>query len=458
MKKRFFLCITFLLIMLITITGCGQESKTEKDNKQPTSESENVEVENKAPIVDWAAMYLDAIREGKIKVEGNMLIQFIDVDFDDIPEMYYSYVGESSENFKKSPSNKEGLSTFTGSAYIYVSSNNEATVFSSNSSEVARKDAGGNEFAFVHLLPTDEYVWAKSNTGAEYYIKSRETDESYNASTQRGTKTASSEIVYEYTGIYTPRAISIAPDNIDMDAYNKAVNMYTPNNVLIKEIKEGVDISDWAAIYKKYITEKELLTAYGKGQIVFIDIDDNGIPDMLHSYKDERGYIVVKTYKLSKTGNVVPVGVANNPPNYGSGYNTDTLKVRYGYINVLERNGWVLTSPTCELLLTDDFTVDVTKSFGINSGSNTGMAQYNKYVVCELVPESQIPGNAGKFVDIDMTEFDDDFDAAFEEAVSRYVPNTQISGEKNDTDEDSSGNDEKGNANADNAKSTENKD
>lgn len=444
MKRKSIYILAILLTILIMLTGCGKQdtSKTEKTDKEEEKVQEQVkENQESQPKINWSDIYLQAIKDGTIKPYNNMKIQFIDTDFDNIPEMYYSYVDTSSEKYLSSSGNEDGLSTYAASARIYGSNDENANVSTFQSGEITKEDNQAYEFAFVHLLPTDEYVWARSTFGGEFYIKSLETQESYSASSQRGTKTGSSEVVFEYAGIYTPNPVEVDATNIDEEfekLYQKAVSYYVPNNELLKSVTEEVDISDWASIYKKFITEKDILTQYNNAQIAFVDIDDNEIPDMIYGYKNEKGQAVVDVFKLTKAGNVVPVGIGNEPPNYGSGFKYD-LEVRFGYINVLERNGWVLTSPSGEVLLTDDFTVDGILPFYINStyGPDKGMAQYNKYTICELVPESEMPVGVGDFVGINTVNYDEAFDKAFEEAVGKYVANSEIlDGESKEVKED----------------------
>ena len=435
MKRKLSYLLAILLIILLVLTGCGKEENKKTSKKE--SNSEVVEEKEEAPV-DWQSLYLQAFKDGKIVANApdNMKIQFVDVDSDKIPEMYYSYIAESSEQYRGSANNADGKSIFTGSARIYVDSEGNGNVSSSNSGESTYEKAEGYEFAFVHLLPTDEYLWAYTSSGAEFNMTSKKDGQSYRAHTQRGTKSASSEVIIEFVGICPPIAVSVNPSVIDetFEAELKnAAYRYVPNDDIMKSVKDGADISDWASIYKEYITKRGIVTPYNDAKIVFVDIDDNGLVDMVYSYKDERNYVVTKVYKLTEAGNIVPIGVANGVPSYGSGYEYK-LAVRYGYINTLDRNGWVLTSPGCQVLLTDDLTVDGTRTFYIPSNSDKGMAQYDAYTMCELIPESQMPGNVGKFVSIDTTKFDSNFDAAFEEAVSRYVPNKEI-GNSDDEDE-----------------------
>lgn len=443
MKRKSIYMLTILLTILIMLTGCGKQdtSKPEKSEKEEEKVQEQVQEQEKSqPKINWSEIYLQAIKDGTIKPYNNMKIQFIDTDFDNIPEMYYSYVDASSEKYLSSSGNADGLSTFAASAKIYGSSDKNANVSTYQSGEITKEDNQAYEFAFVHLLPTDEYVWARSTFGGEFYIKSLKTEESYSALTQRGTKIGSSEVVFEYAGIYIPKPVVVDATKLDEQfekAFEKAVSYYVPNDELLKAVTEEVDISDWASIYKEFITEKDILTPYNNAQIAFVDIDDNKLPDMIYGYKNDEGLVCVDVFKLTKAGNVVPVGIGNEPPNYGSGYKYD-LEVRFGYINVLERKGWVLTSPDGQVLLTDDFTVDGIVPFYINStyGPDKGMAQYNKYTICELIPESKMPEGVGDFVSINTVNFDGEFDKDFEEAVGKYVANDVIlDGESEDVED-----------------------
>lgn len=427
MKKKTLSILAILMMVVFILTGCGEKEDEETETKKSKNETEEV---SKTSSVNWEEAYLEAFKDGTIKTGSNTRIRFIDKDFDGIPEMYYNYVDKSSEKYLSSPTNEDGLSTYAASAKISVQSNGEAKVFSSTSGEITKEDGIEYEFAFVHLLPTDEYVWATSSFGAEFSINSRKENKTYTARTDRGTAIGSSEDIFEYVGIYIPKAVKIDPSNIDeafTTAYEKAVKNYIPNEELIKSIKDEVDISEWATIYKKYITEKDLLTPYSNAKITFIDIDDNNVPDMVYAYRNEENQVAIRTYKLTKAGNVVAVNGANNPPNYGMGYQYE-VAVRYGYINPLKRNGWVLTKPGGEILLTDDFVVDGLVPFYINSttGPDTGMTQYNKETFCELVPESDMPAGAGEFTTIDTTTFDENFNTTFDAAASKYVPNSEI--------------------------------
>lgn len=431
-KKLKILLILVLCLFVFVLTGCNKD-EDEKDRDDVKEES----VEESP--VDWANIYLDAFKEDKIEKSDKMKICFVDRNDDKIPEMYYSYVAESSENYKSSPNNADGMSTYTRSASIFIGQDRKPSVTTSYSSEITSENDNGYTISFLHLLPTDEYVWGISSLGSDFSITSLKTGESYQARVDRGTPYQSNDIIYEYTDIADAVPISVDSTNIDdefEERFNRAVDNYVPNSKLIDLIENGTDISNWEDFFYKAITKDEIVVPSQNAQITFVDVDDNDIPDMIYSYLDEKNYITTKVYKLTKAGYVTPVRNANSPTRYGSGYQFD-MKVRFGYINKKDRDGWVLTSPAGEVLYTDDFYVQERMPFYLNSSHpDTGMAQYDAYTICELVKEDEIPEGLGEFITIDTTTFDEDFDESFEDATSKYQPNSVIRGEADEEQEE----------------------
>lgn len=429
MKKIWIIILIIIAIVAGIVTFMLYNKSTKKsDEDEEVSKSK---IEEKVEV-NWEELYLKAFEDGKIKGYEKMQIQFVDTDFDDIPELYYGYVEKSSDQYLSSPTNQDGLSTFNRIARISGDEENGYTVVDSMKGEITKEDEVPFEFDFLYLIPTEEYVWGVKSLGGSYVINSRKDPEThYEIHSDLGIKMGGGkDVIVKRAGVYVPGLTDVNASEINeefKESFEKAVEKYQKNDDILEKIENPCGIDDWKEKYKEYITEKEILTPNANAWVSFVDVDNNGRPDMIYSYRDSSNSLKTDIYKYTEAGDVVKVAFPNTV-SYGKGYEQVSCpKIRFGYIDVLGRNGWVMTSPSGQVITTDDFRpYDTITSVFYLRGETVGMSQYDKEKVCELLPEEEVPEGVGTFVNIDTTKFDEKFDEQFEQATGYYISNEDI--------------------------------